>query len=53
MGACKDIILQALPCLNNGFICELLKGRDLVLKGIGVAQWKKLGKKCFGAFLPD
>jgi hypothetical protein len=38
MGACRDIILQALPYLDNGFICELLKGRDLVPKGIGHAQ---------------
>jgi hypothetical protein len=37
MGACLDIILQALPCLGDGFIHELLKGRDLVLKGIGLA----------------
>jgi hypothetical protein len=28
-----------MPC--NGFIHELLKGRDLVPKGIGLAQWKK------------
>jgi hypothetical protein len=51
MGACKDIILQAFPCLGDGLICELLKGRDLVLKGIGLAQRKKLGEKCIGAFL--
>jgi hypothetical protein len=51
MRACRDIILQALPCLGNGFIRDLLKGRDLVLKGIGLAQRKKLGKKCIGAFL--
>jgi hypothetical protein len=51
MEACKDVILHALPCLGNGFIHELLKGRDFVLKGIGLAQWKKLGKKCIGAFL--
>jgi hypothetical protein len=25
MGACRDIILQMLPCLDNGFIRELLK----------------------------
>jgi hypothetical protein len=37
IGACRDIILQALPCLDNGFFHELLKGRDLVLKGIGLA----------------
>jgi hypothetical protein len=46
MGACRDIIPQALPCLGNGFIHELLKGRDPVPKGIGLAQQKKLGKKC-------
>jgi hypothetical protein len=51
IGAYRDIIMQALPCLGNGFICELLKGRDLVLKGIGLAQWKTLGEKCIGAFL--
>jgi hypothetical protein len=51
MGACRDIILQALPCLRNGFIHELLKCRDLVLKGIDLAQWIKLGEKCIGAFL--
>jgi hypothetical protein len=51
MGACRDIILHALPCLGNGFIHELLKGRDLVPKGIGLAQQKKLGEKYIGAFL--
>jgi hypothetical protein len=51
MEACKDIILHALPCLSNSFIHELLKGRDFFLKGIGLAQRKKLGKKCIGAFL--
>jgi hypothetical protein len=35
MGACRDIILQVLPCLNDGLIRELLKSRDLVLEGIG------------------
>jgi hypothetical protein len=52
MGACRDIILQTLPWLSNGFNRELLKGRDLVLKGISLAQRKKLGKKCIGTFLP-
>jgi hypothetical protein len=52
MGACRDIILQMLPCLGNGFIRELLNGRDLVSKGIGIAKWKKLDEKCIGAFLP-
>jgi hypothetical protein len=51
MGACRDIILQALTCIGNGFICELLKGRDLVPKGIGLAHRKKLAEKCIGAFL--
>jgi hypothetical protein len=53
MGACSDIILQVLSCHGNGFIHDLLKGRDLVLKGIGLArQKKKLGEKCIGTFLP-
>jgi hypothetical protein len=52
MGACRDIILQALPCLGDGLIRELLKPRDLVPEGIGFAQRKKLGKKCIGALLP-
>jgi hypothetical protein len=37
MGACRDIILQAFPCLGDGLISELLKSRDLVLEGIGFA----------------
>jgi hypothetical protein len=52
MGACRDIILHTFPCLSDDLICELLKPRDLVLEGIGFAQWKKLGKKCIGALLP-
>jgi hypothetical protein len=41
MGACRDIILQAFPCLSDGLIRELLKPRDLVLEGICFAQRKK------------
>jgi hypothetical protein len=52
MGAYRDIILQAFPCLSDGLIRELLKPRDLVSEDIGFAQWKKLGKKCIGALLP-
>jgi hypothetical protein len=52
MGTCRDIILQAFPCLDEGLILELLKLRDLVPEGIGFAQWKKLGEKCIGALLP-
>jgi hypothetical protein len=52
MGACKDIILQMFPCLGDGLIRELLKPRDLVSKGIGFAQWGKLGERCIGALLP-
>jgi hypothetical protein len=37
MGACRDIILQVFPCLGDGLICELLKSKDLVPKGIGFA----------------
>jgi hypothetical protein len=51
MQACRDIILQAFPCLHDGLICDLLKPSDLVLEGIGFAQRKKLGKKCIGALL--
>jgi hypothetical protein len=52
MGACRDIILQVIPFLGDGLIRELLKPRELVLEGIGFAQWKKLGEKCIGALLP-
>jgi hypothetical protein len=52
MGACRDVILQAFPCLGDRLIRELLKPRDLVLEGIGFAQWKKLGEKCIRALLP-
>jgi hypothetical protein len=51
MGACRDIILQALPCLSDGLIHELLKPRDPIPEGIGFAQQKKLGEKCIGALL--
>jgi hypothetical protein len=51
MGACRDIILQAFPCLGDGLIRELLKPKDLVLEGIGFAQRKKFGKKCIGILL--
>jgi hypothetical protein len=37
MGACRDIILHAFPCLSDGLIYELLKTRDLVPEGIGFA----------------
>jgi hypothetical protein len=37
MGPYRDIILQAFPCLSDGLICELLKSRDLVPEGIGIA----------------
>jgi hypothetical protein len=52
MGARRDIILQALPCLGDGLIRELLKPRDLVSEGITFAQQKNLGEKCIGAPLP-
>jgi hypothetical protein len=41
MGACRDIILQAFPCLGDGLIRELLKSRDLVPEGIGFGIMKK------------
>jgi hypothetical protein len=51
MGVCRDIIVQAFPCLDDRLIYELLKPRDVVPEGIGFAQQKKLGEKCIGAFL--
>jgi hypothetical protein len=42
---------KSLPLLSNGFVCELLKARDLISEGIGLAQWKELGEKCIGALL--
>jgi hypothetical protein len=51
MGAWRDIIMQAFPCLGDGFIRELLKPRDLVSKGISFAQQKKLSEKCIRALL--
>jgi hypothetical protein len=41
MRACRDIILQTFPCLDDGLIRELLKPRDLIPESIGFAQWKK------------
>jgi hypothetical protein len=52
MAACRDIILQALSCLDNGFICDLLKGRDLVPKVIGLAQWKKTWREMHWSISP-
>jgi hypothetical protein len=37
MGACRDIIPQAFPCLGDGIIHELLKFRDLLSEGNGFA----------------
>jgi hypothetical protein len=52
MGACRDIIMQAFSCLDDGLIRELQKSRDLAPEGIGFAQRKKLGEKCIGALPP-
>jgi hypothetical protein len=41
IGACSDIILHAFSCFDDGLIRELLKPRDLVLKGNGFALRKK------------
>jgi hypothetical protein len=38
MEACRDIILQAIPCLGDGLIYELLKPRDLVPESIDSAM---------------
>jgi hypothetical protein len=53
MGACRDIILQMFPCLDDGLIRVLLKHRDLVPEGIDFAQRKNFGEKCIGALLPS
>jgi hypothetical protein len=50
MGACRDIILQAFPCLDDGLISELLKPRDLFLEGIAFAQWKNLTRNALENF---
>jgi hypothetical protein len=50
VGACRDIILQAYPCLGDGCICELLKPRDLVPGGIGFTQQKKLARNALEHF---
>jgi hypothetical protein len=50
MGACRDIILQTLTCLGNGFIHELLKCRDLVLNGIGLPNGKNLVRNALEHF---
>jgi hypothetical protein len=50
MGAWRDIILQAFPCLGDGLICELLKPRYLVPEGIGFAQWKNLVRNALEHF---
>jgi hypothetical protein len=38
MGACRDIILWAFPCLGDGLIRELVKPRDQISEGISFAQ---------------
>jgi hypothetical protein len=48
MGACRDIILQAFPCLGDGLIRELLKPKDLVPEGTGFAQQKNLARNALG-----
>jgi hypothetical protein len=50
MGACRDIIMQAFPCLSDVFIRELLKPRDLVPEGIGFAQPKKHARNALEHF---
>jgi hypothetical protein len=48
--ACEDIILQSLSRLGNGFIRELLEARDLIPKGIGLAQRKNLARNALEHF---
>jgi hypothetical protein len=56
-GCVNQPMIEALddePLLHadNGFIREMLEGRDLVPKEIGLAQRKKHGEKWIRAFLP-
>jgi hypothetical protein len=50
--ACKDITLQAFPCLSDGLVHELLKAWDLIPESISFTQQKELGEECIGTFLP-
>jgi hypothetical protein len=50
MGACRDIILRTFPCLGNDLIRELLKPKDLILEGIGLAQQKNLARNALEHF---
>jgi hypothetical protein len=50
MGACRDIILQVIPCLGDGLIRELLKPRHLVLEGIGFPNGKNMARNILDHF---
>jgi hypothetical protein len=50
MGACRDIILQALPCLGNGFIQELLKVEILFRKALVLPNGKNLVRNALEHF---
>jgi hypothetical protein len=42
MGACRGIILQAIPCLGDGCIRESLKPRDLFRRALVLPDGKNL-----------
>jgi hypothetical protein len=50
MGTCRDIILQAFPCLDDGLIHELLKPRDLIPEGIGLPNGKNMVRNALEHF---
>jgi hypothetical protein len=50
MGACRDIILQAFPCLGDGLIRELLKPRDLVPEALVLPNEKNLVRNALEHF---
>jgi hypothetical protein len=50
MGACRDIIMQAFPCIGDDLIRELLKPKDLVPERIGIAQRKNLVRNALEHF---
>jgi hypothetical protein len=50
--ACCDVFLETFLSFRDGFILELLKTRNPILKGIGFAHRKVLGQECIRAGNP-
>jgi len=51
--ACYDVFQKSLPDFRDGFIWELLKSRDLSLKGICLAHREVLGQECIRTVIPS